>query len=135
MKKYSIIFLLSLFFCSGSATGQATSAEIKEETTEKTFAIRQEINAFVARPDIQERLNMKSSLVRSMLNTIDKTMVLAENPSAWDRTISYYFYNFGPGNALEFGSKNGLTLLKKEEAPLLHACLQELCKKNGQTYS
>jgi len=136
MKKYSIVLLLSLFCCTVNAIDQVPSIETKEETitktTEKTFGIRQEINAFVARPDIQERLNMKSSYVRSMLNTIDKSMVIAEKSSAWDQAASYLFYNFFPGGILEFESKNGLSLLKEEDAPLLHACLQELCLKNGQ---
>lgn len=122
MKKYSIIFLLVLFFVQGNATTQTPSVEIKEESAqEKTYAIRKEINTFITRPDIQERLNIKSKFVRSMLNKIDRAMLFAENPSAFGQAMNHLFdlyYNYSINNTL---------LLKKDDAPLLHKRVLEIC--------
>lgn len=108
---------------------------VAQTPREKTFEIKQEIGTFVTRPDIQERTHLNDGFVRFLIDTIEKSSIIAEQPSGWDRLVDTFFYNIYSKVPLLGGlgsnHSKGLVLLHEHDAPKLHACLQELCQCVG----
>lgn len=118
-----------VFVLGGVVSGLATNCH------EKTTTMRQEVNAFIASPAAQQRVQVKDEVFRFLLDTLDKCLVIADKPSRWDRALETFFYCIHSELPLLGGLRSsdpaGMLLVTECDAPRLHSCLQDLCAQLG----
>lgn len=88
-----------------------------------------EINGVLEQdPDLKQRMALEDESMKYYYDMIERSKIIAQKESMFDKLFAYFFYNMFPGAPLS-AVFEGLVHLPAEKIPQLHALVKELAQK------